>query len=423
MPLWVAAAAAAAEPAAMTLDEALAALRTDAPGLAQARARADAARGVARQAAAAWLPVLVATGTYLRNDDEVVLSFGDLLGQLPLPVPVDAPDDVTIQPLEVWNGALTARVPLVAAPAWSDGRAAARAVAAADATLEEVGLELEAAVVAAAAGVEGADGVVAAAERAVGVAEAHLRATRVAVEAGTATRVDQLAAEAEVARRKSEAVAARARRDAALDAAGVLLGVDGPVRIALPEGPAPETPPGPRPAIAAAEAQVDAARARVSSAWLRHLPTVSATGLAQAATVPYPTGNDSQWRVGLEATWTAYDGGLRYGRLDQARAELDGAEAALRAERLRASKELRDAERDLAVAQEQVTLAEEQAALAAEAAAVAERGLAAGTTSALLARDVEQQAFAAEVGVAGARARLRIAEAQWRRAGGLGQRW
>jgi outer membrane protein TolC len=420
---WVAAVAAAAEPATMTLGEALDALGRDAPGLAVARARAEAAHGVARQAAAAWLPIVAATGTYLRNDDEVVLSFGDLLGQLPLPVPIEAPDDVTIQPLEVWNGALTARVPLLAAPAWAETRAASRAASAADAGLEEIRNELEAAVVAAAASVEAAEGVVTAAERAVIVAEAHLRSTRIALEAGTATKVDLLAAEAEVARRKSEAVQARSTLDKALDGAGSLLGVDGPVRIALPDAAAPASLPGARPALSAAAAQVDAARAKVSSAWLRHLPTLSATGLAQAATVPYPTGNDTQWRVGLEATWTAYDGGLRYGRLDQARAELEGAEATLRAETLRVSKELRDAERDLSVAREQVALAEEQAKLAAEAASVAEKGLAAGTTSALLARDVEQQAFAAEVGVAGARARLRIAEAQWRRAGGLGQRW
>jgi outer membrane protein TolC len=419
---WLSAVAGAAAPTTMTLAEALDRLGTDAPTLDGARARADAAHAVTRQAAAAWLPVVAVNGTYLRNDDEVVLSFGDLLGQLPLPTPIEAPDDVTIQPQQVWNGAVTARVPLLSASAWSETRAAGLQARSAEASVDELRNELEAAVVGAAASVEAAAGVVTAAERAVEVATAHVRSTRIAVEAGTATRVDQLAAEAEVAKRKSEAVSARASLERALDAAGAMLGVDGPVWVTLPDAPAPAGAAGDRPAVAAARAQVDAAEARVSSAWLRHVPTVAATGLAQAATVPYATGNDTQWRVGLEATWTAYDGGLRYGRLDQARAELAGAEATLRAETLRVSRELRDAERDLAVAREQVALAEEQSALAAEAAVVAARGLSAGTTSALLARDVDQQAFTAEVGVVGARARLRIAEAQWRRAGGLGQR-
>jgi outer membrane protein TolC len=420
--MWWVAVAGAAEPVELTLAEALDRLVADGPGVAAAHARADALRGVARQASAAWLPVVSATGTYVRNDSEVVLSFGDLLAQLPIPVDVDAPPETVIQPLEVWNGAVTARVPLVNASAWADSRAAQLGARSGALGADEVDLELEAAVVAAAASEEAAAGVVAAAERAVEVALAHARSTKIALEAGTATKVDVLAADAEVARRKSELVATRSAHDKALDQAGVLLGVDGPVRVVLPESP-PATTPGDRPALAAAEAQVASAKARVSSAWLRHLPTVSATGLAQAATVPYATGNDTQWRVGLEATWTAYDGGLRYGRLEQARAELALAEANLRSETLRVSKELRDAERDLAVAREQVALSEEQARLAAEAAAVAEKGLAAGTTSALLARDVEQQAFAAEVGVVGARARLRVAEAQWRRAGGSGQRW
>lgn len=421
--MWWVGVAAAAEPEEMALAEALDRLASDGPGLSVAAARRDAARGIARQASAAWLPVVAATGTYLRNDDEVILSFGDLLGQLPLPVPIDAPPDTVIQPLEVWNGAVTARIPLLQASGWAESRAAQRAVDAADAGLSEVRNDLEAAVVGAAASVEAAEGVVAAAERAEEVAAAHARSTKVALAAGTATRVDVLAADAEVARRKSEAVAARSALERALDQSGGLLGVDGPVRIRLPETPAPAGTPGTRPALLAAEAQVDAAQARVTAAWLRHLPTVAATGLAQTATVPYATGNQSQWRVGLEASWVAYDGGLRYGRLDQARADLAGAEATLRSEDLRVHQELRNAERDLAVAREQVVLAEEQARLAAEASAVAEKGLAAGTTSALLARDVEQQAFAAEVGVVGARARLRVAEAQWRRAGGLDQRW
>ena len=121
------------------------------------------------------------------------------------------------------------------------------------------------------------------------------------------------------------------------------------------------------------------AKARIDSAWWRHAPVVSASATGLAATVPYPTGKETAWRVGLEASWTLFDGGLRYGRLAQARADLAAAEAFETAETLRVSREARDAERDWDLARQQLALAEEQSRLGAEAASVAQRGLAAGT--------------------------------------------
>jgi outer membrane protein TolC len=266
-------------------------------------------------------------------------------------------------------------------------------------------------------------GVVAAAERAVAVAEDHLGSTRIAQAAGTATGVDVLSAQTDVSRRKSELLQAVTALAKAEEGLGALLGIDGRARVALPSTPAPEPGTEGRPALDAAELQVSAARARVQAAWWRHVPVVTASATGLAATVPFATGNETAYRFGLDATWTLYDGGLRYGRLTQAKAELASAEAYRSAEELRVSREIRDAERDWDVAREQFSLSEEQARLGAEAASVAQRGLMAGTVSPLQARDIEAEAFRAEVGVATARARLRIAEATLRRARGLDQRW
>ena len=175
--------------------------------------------------------------------------------------------------------------------------------------------------------------------------------------------------------------------------------------------------------MVAADASVGAARAQVHAAWWRQAPTVTASATGLLATVPFPTGNEWAYKVGLEATWTLYDGGFRYGLRRQAAADLAAAEANRTSTALRTSREMRDAERDLRVAREQLALALEQSRLASEAASVAQRGLEAGTVSPLQARDTDIQAFSAEVGVAGARARLRVAEAALRRARGLDQRW
>jgi outer membrane protein TolC len=256
------------------------------------------------------------------------------------------------------------------------------------------------------------------------VADAHRAATEIARVAGTATAVDVLAAQADLARRRSEHVQAEAALASAQEALGALLGIDGPVHVVLPDLAAPEDPaPADRLALVAADAAVDAARSQVRAAWWRQLPTLTANATALGATVPFPTGNEWAYKVGLEATWTLYDGGLRYGLRRQAAADLAAARAVRTATELRVAREVRDADRDLRVAREQLRLAQEQARLATEAASVAQRGLSAGTVSPLQARDTDIQAFSAEVGVAGARARVRIAEAASRRARGLDQRW
>lgn len=433
---WWAGAALAQEPGGalveLTLSEALDRLHADGPDLRQVEARAAAARGVSRQAMAAWMPIVAVSGGYTRNDSEVVFDFGEVFGQLfaSLPVPPGsdpptAPDiaAVTIQPLEVWNVAATAQLPLFAPSAWAEWRAATHAAEAAGRSAEEASIQLEAALVGAAASVEAAAGVVEAATRALEVAQAHLDATRVAVVAGTATPVDELAAQADVAKRKSELVAADAGLDKAREGLGAMLGVDGPVVVTIPPPPASEPAPIARPALAAADAQHRAADARVDAAWLRHLPTISATATGLAQTEPFPTTSNTAYRLGVSASWALYDGGLRYGRLDQAQADRVAATAFRDAEVVRVAREARDAERDLAVATEQLALAEEQATLTARAAEVAMRGLAAGTISPLQSRDAETLAFQASVGVVGARARLTIAQAALRRARGLDQRW
>ena len=89
----------------------------------------------------------------------------------------------------------------------------------------------------------------AAAARAVEVAEDHLASTRIAQAAGTATGVDVLSAQTDVSRRKSEQLQADAALLEAEEGLGALLGIDGRVRVALPDAEVPESAAVERPAL------------------------------------------------------------------------------------------------------------------------------------------------------------------------------
>jgi outer membrane protein TolC len=90
------------------------------------------------------------------------------------------------------------------------------------------------------------------------------------------------------------------------------------------------------------------------------------------------------------------------------------------AQRLAVSPEARDAARDLAVAGEQLRLAGDQRRLAAEAAASASRSYREGIASSLDVVDANDRLFAADVGLAAARARLAGAGVALQRALGRG---
>ncbi|HEX8908218.1 MAG TPA: TolC family protein, partial [Anaeromyxobacteraceae bacterium] len=175
---------------------------------------------------------------------------------------------------------------------------------------------------------------------------------------------------------------------------------------------------GRRPETRALAAQVEGAERQLTSARLRILPQVSASGSAFAQSVPLPTGKEEGWRVTVDLTWPLYDGGLRYGKARQAQGALAEASAALEAQRVAIAQEVQDAVRDVGLAEERLGLAVEQARLAGEAAATARRGFAGGVASSLDVLDANDRLFQSEVGLADARARLGIALAALDRAVG-----
>jgi outer membrane protein TolC len=393
---------------ALTLDRALSDLDRQNLSLVEARARADEASAIARQAEAALLPTLSASGSYVRNSDAAEID----LSRLPLPPSLGLPSSIVMQPLESWTAGAALRVPLVVPSAWFDYRAAREGEHALAASAQSVRAAVRTGFAQSAYAAAALAEVVTASERAVELAAEQLKSAERRVQAGTASPLDALRAKTELVRRKSDLVRARSDRARAELAMGVLLGRREPVRVEVP--PPPETTPAggvdealsARPELPAAQAQIDAANAQITSAWARLLPQLYANGSLFASDVPYPTGKKDGWRVSLDLTWTLYDGGLRYGKWRQGEALLRSAEAGKRAQRLTIVEDVENGRRELNVARERMDLATQQQTLASDAAASAKRSFDAGVASTLDVLDANDRLYQADVGVADARARL-----------------
>ena len=151
---------------------------------------------------------------------------------------------------------------------------------------------------------------------------------------------------------------------------------------------------------------------------VRLAPQLSASGSLFAQDVPFPTGEKEGWRWSVDLAWPIFDGGLREGRRRQAEAQLASARAAAEAQRLSVLQEVQDARRDVAVAAERLRLATTQRDLAGDAAASARRSFEAGVASSLDVIDANDRQYAADVGLAEARARLAQARVALERAVG-----
>ena len=421
-------------PPTLTLDQALKKLDAQNLSLAQAKGRAEETRGIVRQAMAAFLPAISAGGQYLRNSASAKLSMGALLDSIeggintisPRPVQLDrsqVPGETVIQPLEAFSGQASVRVPLFAANAYHDFLAALESAKAVEASVASARLQLRGALLQAAWWSGAAEETADASERALSISQEHERSAARAVQAGTSAPLAHLQAQTDVVRRESDLVRARAERQRAWLALGVLLGEPKPTRIVLPFEPttlvtATATTEGlthdaleRRPELRSLEASVRAAQWQVDSAWWRLLPQLSASASAFASNIAYVTGEKTGWRASVDLTWALYDGGFRYGKRAQAEGQLAAARAGLWAQKLEVSQQVLDATRDLEVAKERLRLAVRQKELAVEVAASAKRSFSAGLASSLDVLDANDRLYQAEVGQAEARARLGMASA------------
>lgn len=423
-------AAHAAEPAPvvaeLSLPDALQRLSDDSPLLAEVQGRADEAHAGVRLASVGVQPMVVAMAGYALNNAEAIVSMGDILSSLPAPVdPTTLPDDLIIQPKQQWTAGLSAKVPLVVPSAWASRTAARRGWTAAQAGADAAELTAQAGLVRAAWGAWVAGQRVDVLQAALQSARAHHDSVARRTAAGLGTPLDVLAAETEALRREREVLDAIATLDGARRAVGGLIGVEGPVRIIVPDvdrlASLDTRSIGAHPAVRASEAQLSATRAASHAAAWRHAPTLSGSAALMASDVPYPTGETTFWRVGLDLNWVLYDGGARYGMADQAAAQRTQAEAAGRRVALDLSRDLADAEQAEATARQTLALARSGASTAAVAEATATRLFEGGLARSLDVLDAQQRRLEAELALAGAAAA--VATARVDRLLALGQSW
>lgn len=423
--------AAAQDVESIPLAQALEELEAHNPDLEALRAALDDAEAVAKSSLSALLPVVTLTGNYTLNNEEAVLDMGELLGGLGAAVeqatgqPLDlggGGGTTTIQPRQSVTGGLRVQVPLFAANAYADIKAARASIAAREADRRAAEVQLRGGLRQAAWLAGAAESFVAVAERAVGNAAAHADRTQRLMDAGRATRLARDQAKLQLLQRRHDLLTAQNELAKAQLAMGIMLGREGPVRVVLPEveavidvpaaGPAVEEALLRRPELTARRAEQDAARLRVRSAKMRYLPTLNASLGGNASTAEYVTGLNYAWQAGLALQWHLYAAGSRKAGKRRAEAGLRAARASLRRETLQVRQETLDAHRELTAAHAQYALATEEVKVATEAAASAERTYEEGHATSLEVIDALDASFRAELRLEQNRARVAAAAAK-----------
>ncbi|HEY4090747.1 MAG TPA: efflux transporter outer membrane subunit [Luteibacter sp.] len=192
-------------------------------------------------------------------------------------------------------------------------------------------------------------------------------------EAGEVTDLDRAQAEAELATAKSDAMSARRARAASEHALAVLLGKAPadftfaptplkPVELRIPAG-LPSSLLERRPDIAAAERAMAATNARIGVAKAAYFPSILLTG--SGGYEAESLSNVFKWSsrtfllgplVGTVVNLPLFDGGVRKGNLEQARARYEESVAQYRGQVLIGFREVEDSLSALRILQEQTTV-------------------------------------------------------------------
>lgn len=411
---------AAAEPVpSVDLAQALKELDANNPSLAAAGAHVEETRGLIRQAQAQLHPTLVAVGSYVRNNEEVEIDVGQLLAALP---GAPALPSMVIQPLDAWTAAGNLRVPVFVPNAWHDVDAARALQRSGNANVAAARQQAHSTLATLAYTAQALEEVVAASERAIELAHEQAESSQRRVAAGTSAPLDVLRTQAEEVSRRSDLARARADLERVRLAMGVLIGRGTEVRVNVPAEvvtPATKSDAEPRRAeLAALDARAAVSEAQIASARSRVLPQLTASASVFASNQPYPTGDKTGWRVSAELTIPLYDGGVRYGKRQEAEASLRAVHAERAAKALTIRQEVTDAQREIGVAEDRLRLAETRQGLARDAAASAKRSFEAGVATTLDVLDANDKLYKSEVAMAEARARLAQARIELGRASG-----
>jgi outer membrane protein TolC len=413
-------------PARLTLEEALARTTANSRRLGELRAREAAAGSVVDQRRAADNPSIAVLAGYQRTNHVTPYGFiqnGRLLVLYP-----DVPDN--------WRSRLDLQWPI-----YTGGRTAALERAAIaerqasghdlDQARADLRLETTRAFWALVTATEAARVVAESVKR----IEAQLGDVRARFDAGFLPPNDVLTVEARVSQQQTLLIQARNQRDAARAELARLMGA--PVDADFDAEATLETPdvasaaaaplasmPGQRADRLALSLRADAAAARVDAARADARPAVAVVGGVDVARpnpriFPRKDAWEDSWDLGVNVTWTLWNGGRTSAQVAEARHQLDAARERLAELDSQIALEVRQRRLDLESARAQVTTAAAGLRSATEARRVVAERFSAGvaTTTDLLDAQVDQ--LESELDRTRALASVKLAEARLARA--LGQ--
>lgn len=387
---------------ALSLPEAVALAEGSNPGLAQARAQADAADARLRVARAGRLPSLVLSGEAQEGRTDLGGFFG--FGR----------SDVSPR-----AAALELRQPLFAGGAVN--AAIDRERAGRDAALAQVGgakALLAARAAEAYVAVLSAQEILRLNDAQVRQMDEIARQADLRFKGGETARTDLAQAQARLA--AARAALARAQGDVARSRAHFISVVGAEPNALEPLAAPPLTPNSldeamalalrSSPAYIAAQAQARAATAGVRYAQAERLPSLALTATASSARDQFFPGYRADGvTVGVQGRWTLFAGGAINGRVDEARAGARGAQSGVAAARAQVREAVVGAWADIAAAQAVVQAATDQATAAESALDSVRQEVRVGQKPTLDLLDAEREALGAQSAVIAARGEAVVA--------------
>ena len=402
---------------ALTLDEAWARTREHSEEATMVLEAQRQSHVIRTQAWATLSPKVSVQGNWTLNEREVTMDFAssfppsvlDMIEQF-TGEPVDFGDPLIIQKKSFFDASITVAQPIFNARAFP-GVAGANAMARAGDAQAEQGLsQLQVGVASAYWGVLLSRDAEALATDALELAKKHAATAHSLVTAGQATHQAELQAEIAVARAERDVLGAKSRRTRAELAFGELVGVpaDGsmerPGSRSLPftdPDAAFSTAEAHRPALVAAREQLKAAQAQKTASVLAWLPTVDGRFTEAWTQNEGFSGEPNTWILGVNASWTLWDGGYRLADNEKLASQLHQADAAVAKAEGDARVEVYGAWDELARARSAALAAGHELELAEENLRIAEASFKAGASAVLDLEDARLGRDSAKLAVLG----------------------
>lgn len=404
----------------LTLSQAIDRALADSPDARIAAARLDGSQAALAQARAVFQPQVSVQSGYLRTNQPVSV-FGLVLNQRRFSSGLDFND---VPDADNWASGATLTYPLYAGGRHSAARDAALAALnasrhGAEAVRQVLAFEVTRTFLL----IHRTRSLIAAAEAAVTAFESNLRLSQKRLEAGAALKTDALDLEVRLAEAREDLARAKNAGTLTRQSLAMLLGLEQGEVDAATELPPLQTPAATaaasRPEVLAAESVAQAAAARIRQAASGWKPSLNAFGSAEHHRGGKFDGQGSNYTVGVMAQWNLWDGGLTRGRVNEAEAEWQAAEEAVRRQRLAVRLEVQQARAALREAEERQAVSAKSVQLAEESVQLTRDRFETGLALAAQLIDAETALTAARVRRAEAETDRRLAIAALRRALGM----